>query len=154
MMTSRTTITVRIIGHNLPGLRFGDYDQVHVGVQREAREQVLDPVPGDASAAVFTFPIDLVTDNGQADFRGPFVQGKRGERFIYLSWGELLPDGQFRMFRRAKLLLAPVTQLGIAEQREPDTIIEATVNLTGKRGGPVCALLRPPDISWQLVREP
>ncbi len=151
-MTSRTPITVRIVGHNLPGLRFGDYHPVYVGVQRETREQVLDPVPGDAPEARFTFSIDVVTDaDGQIDFRGPFVHGKRDGRFVYLSWGECLPDGQFRMFRRAKLLLAALTEMGIAERRAPTTIIEATVNLTGRRGGPVCSLLRPPQISWRVA---
>jgi len=61
-------------------------------------------VPGDAPEAVFTFTIDAVTgDDGQIDFRGPFVHGKRGARFLYLSWGERFPDGRLQMFRRAKL---------------------------------------------------
>jgi hypothetical protein len=40
------------------------------------------------------------------DFRGPYVQGRRGERFFYLTWGELPPGGSFAMFRRAKLYFA------------------------------------------------
>ncbi len=42
---------------------------------------------------------------GSMDWRGPVVQGKRGERFVYLTWVSRRPDGSFEMFRRAKLML-------------------------------------------------
>jgi hypothetical protein len=149
-----TTIPVRLLGHNLPGLRFFDYYPVYVGVQRESREKVIDPVPGDAAEAVFSFTINLVRGNdGRIDFRGPVVQGKRGARFIYLSWGVLLPDGRFQMFRRAKMQLAALTELGIADAAESGTVVEAVVNLTGDRGQPICASLRPPQISWRIAKD-
>ena len=44
------------------------------------------------------------TDEGAIDFGGPFVHGRKGERFLYLSWGAVDPD--FEMFRRAKLVFA------------------------------------------------
>lgn len=148
-MTSRTTITVGILGQNLPGLRYCEYHHVHVGVQRGT--QVIDLVPGDAPEAVFAFTIDVVRgEDGQIDFRGPFVQGKRGARFLYLSWGECVPDGQFRMFRRAKLLLSALAEPEIADALVADTVIEAVVNLTGPRGDPICASLRPPQIRWRI----
>jgi hypothetical protein len=37
----------------------------------------------------------------------PFVQGRPGARFVYLSWGGVGADGHRAMFRRAKLMLAP-----------------------------------------------
>ena len=147
-MVTVTTVAVRILGQNLPGLRFCEHEAVHVGVQRESRELVIDPVPGDASEAVFTFTITVVrSDDGQIDFRGPVVQGKRGARFFYLSWGDLAPDGQFHMFRRAKIQLSALAEMGIADAAETGTAMEAVVNLTGPRGGPVCANLRPPQIT-------
>ncbi|MGZ4675927.1 MAG: DUF5990 family protein [Acidimicrobiia bacterium] len=42
------------------------------------------------------------------DLSGPHVQGRRGERFVYLSWGSIAPDGTFAMLRRAKLWLDSV----------------------------------------------
>jgi hypothetical protein len=153
-MVTVTTIPVRILGQNPPGLRFCEHEAVHVGVQRETRENVIDPVPGDASEAVFAFTINVVhSDDGQIDFRGPVVQGKRGARFIYLSWGDVSPEGEFRMFRRAKLQLSALAALNLADAQQTGTVIEATVNLTGPRGGPICASLRPPQISWRLTRE-
>ena len=151
---SVTTIPVRILGQNLPGLCFCEHHAVHVGVQRETREHVIDPVPGDASEAVFTFTINVVrSDDGQIDFRGPVVQGKRGARFIYLSWGDLLPNGQFHMFRRAKIQLSALIEMGIADAAESGMEVEAVVNLTGDRGQPICASLRPPQISWRIAKE-
>lgn len=148
-MVNVTTIPVRIVGQNLPGLRFCEHEAVHVGVQRESREHVIDPVPGDAAEAVFSFTITVVrSDDGQIDFRGPVVQGKRGARFLYLSWGDLSPDGQFQMFRRAKIHLSALADLDLATAAETGTAMEAVVNLTGPRGGPVCANLRPPQIIW------
>ena len=148
------TVPIRIVGHTLPGRSFCEHAHVHVGVQGASRGEVLDPVPGDAPQAVFTFSIGVVRGaDGALDFRGPFVQGKRGARFLYLSWGDLLPDGQFRMFRRAKLLLSALTESEIADRLAPGTMLEAVVKLTGRRGGPICALLRPPDIHWRIAQE-
>jgi hypothetical protein len=48
---------------------------------------------------------EVVAKDGSVDFRGPYVQGKRGDRFVYISWG-LTPDpDDFGMFRRAKVIL-------------------------------------------------
>jgi hypothetical protein len=42
-----------------------------------------------------------------SDVRGPYIQGRPGDRFIYLNWGSI-DDGRMDMFRRAKLMLADV----------------------------------------------
>jgi hypothetical protein len=153
-MVSVTTVAVRILGQNLPGLRFCEHEAVHVGVQRETREHIIDPVPGDAAEAVFSFTINVVrSDDGQIDFRGNVVQGKRGARFIYLSWGDLLPDGRFHMFRRAKMQLSALADLDLAAAAETGTVVEAVVNLTGARGQPICASLRPPQITWRTYEQ-
>ncbi|HJV08619.1 MAG TPA: DUF5990 family protein, partial [Acidimicrobiales bacterium] len=97
-----SSLLVRIEGVNLPGRNWGPYENVHVGVQRKA--EPVDLVPGDATQA--TWELAIETDGG--DFRGPHVQGKRGERFLYLTWGAVGAGGTFTMFRRAKLMLAAV----------------------------------------------
>ncbi len=84
--------------------------------------------------------IDVVDHDGRLDFRGPAVQGARGERFVYLTWGEL-PEGTFEMFRRAKLMLADM----------PDprrATVTVRVDLSDECGLPRCARLRPPALSW------
>jgi hypothetical protein len=84
--------------------------------------------------------VGVVEREGGLDFRGPAVQGRRWERFVYLTWGEG-GAGAFTMFRRAKLMLADVPDPGRAT-------VTARVDLTDEHGMPRCARLRPPALSW------
>ncbi len=142
-----------LIGTDLPGRTFCDPDgtplaNVHVGVQIRAEPDHL--VRGDASTARWELEIDTAIDSdGELDFRGPAVHGKRGDRFVYLTWGNVDDAGTFQMFRRAKLMLNRV---------DPDLIHEATkrgrlggrVRLTDDCGAPRCARVDPPAISWNV----
>ena len=78
-------------------------ENVHVGVQ--LRRDPSELVPGDRADASWTVDVDVVDRDGARDFRGPVVQGTRGDRFVYLTWGNVDADGGFEMFRRAKLML-------------------------------------------------
>jgi hypothetical protein len=138
-------LRIRIVGSNLPGRHFAGQGDVHVGVQ--VGKEVPDPVPGDAEAAVFEVGVGVTDD---LDFRGKAVQGRRGERFVYLSWGDL-SSGQFVMFRRAKLHLSAIEDHLVREAARTGAVIEATLGLTDGRGGPLCASVRPPVITWRLA---
>lgn len=152
--TNRVAINLRIIGRRLPGLRWTCYDAIHVGVQRQGPAEVVGLVPGDAARAVFDLPLDVVTDEQGLDFRGPFVQGKRGERFVYLSWGQVGPDGGFEMFRRAKLHLSALADRDVTHAVETGSTIEAVLDLTDEQGGPLCAAVRPPRVRWSVAPRP
>lgn len=144
---TRSALSMRVTGRNLPGLRFGDREPVHVGVQRG--KEVVGLVRGDAAEAVFDLTVDVVTD-GDLDFRGPYVHGRRGERFLYLSWGVVTSDGAFEMFRRAKLHLSDVPQLDVARVTAEGGMVEGRLDLTDSCGGPLCASVHPPHIAWGL----
>ena len=145
-------VVLRIEGRGLPGLHWCDHRRVHVGTQR-GREPV-DLVPGDAAQAVFTVPVRPVTaPDGTPDFRGPHVQGRRGGRFVYLTWGDVGDDGQFAMFRRAKLWLADIPAEQLREAATSGAVLRARLGLTGPDGAPVCASVRPPAVLWEVVRE-
>ncbi len=75
-----------IRGHRLPGLTCGSYTNVHVGLQ--VRSEPVGLVSADAAAAEWV--TEIHTEDG--DFRGPAVQGRRGERFVYLTWGTVAGD--------------------------------------------------------------
>jgi hypothetical protein len=120
-----------IRGHHLPGRRCGSYDEVHVGLQVGREPEGL--VPGDADGAEWA--TEVRTDGG--DLRGPAVHGRKGERFIYLTWGTMT-DGSFAMFRRAKLMLADLP-LGADE-------VTVDVDLTDDAGMPRCARLAAPAV--------
>ena len=137
-------LNVKIVGERLPGRTFEDHGNVHVGVQRG--DEVVQVQPGDAASVKFTFGIVLrELDDGGIDFRSPFVHGKPGDRFFYLSWGDVGDDGSFSMFRRAKLLLSAVPT-GLVTAKTGS--LEGYLSLTDAKGGPVCASVRPPAVNW------
>jgi hypothetical protein len=136
-------VLIVVQGRDLPGRRFAEHGNVHVGVQR--RRDVTELVPGDAGRARWELVVDL-TDTG--DFKGPHVQGRRGDRFVYLSWTDVAPDGTATMFRRAKLMLGAVPADVLAAATRPGWSLLGELPLTDAKGGPVCAAVRPPAIAW------
>jgi hypothetical protein len=131
---------VRLVieGHSLPGRACGCWTDVHVGIQ--VRRDPAELVRADAASARWEIDVQVVEGPDGPDFRGPAVQGRRGERFVYLTWGDLA-DGSFAMFRRAKLLLHDLPDPRM------DTVT-ARVRLTDANGLPTCARLRPPVLEW------
>ena len=102
----------------------------------------LDLQPGDATEAVWT--VDCSVDG--TDVRGPYIQGRPGSRFIYLSWGSL--DGDvFTTFRRAKLMLADVPA-AVLDAAAVSGLLVGRLGLTDGKGQPLCASVRPPQIGW------
>ncbi len=149
-------IKIVIEGQDLPGRSFCNPDghllgEVHVGVQVGRDPEGL--VPGDAASARWELDVRVHgVDGGDLDFRGGAVHGKRGERFIYLTWGNLNPDGAFEMFRRAKLMLNRIDPTMVREAENGQRPLIAVVSLTDGRGGPRCARVDPPALEWTLGR--
>jgi hypothetical protein len=147
-------VRIRIAGHHLPGRSFcsadGEpYGNVHVAVQ-EGRAPV-GLVPGDAASATWDVDVRVVVDaDGGLDFRGPVVHGKRGERFVYLTWGDVGADRSYTMFRRAKLMLNRIDPALVRAADARDEPLVATIELTDGRGGPRCARVDPPALVWAL----
>ena len=142
-----------IVGRDLPGRSFisdgKPLDQVHVGVQVRADAEQL--VAGDAPSARWVLEVKHSTnDDGSIEFKGPAVHGKRGERFLYLTWGNLGAAGTFAMFRRAKLMLNRVDPALIEAAASGQRPLVAHVQRTDARGGPRCARVDPPAVDWSL----
>jgi len=152
-MADLAILAVRVLGHDLPGLGFNEHRAVHLGVQRGS--DVVDLVPGDAAKAVFDFSVRIVeVAAGELDFRGPYVHGGRGARFTYLSWGDVVGDGVFLPFRRAKLHLSVIEPSLVRGAVDSGSRIEAELGLTDARGGPLCASVRPPRVTWRVGPHP
>ena len=136
-----------IEARDLPGRRFASYDDVHVGIQ--VRREAAEMVPADAPTARWEAEIRRIDGAGDTgrDWRGPVVQGKRGDRFVYLTWGARRPSGAFEMFRRAKLMLDRIDP-SVLDAVGDDGVLAAEVSLTDERGGPRCARVDPPAIRW------
>ena len=116
-------------------------------VAPEAEAGLLDGAPGDARATEWTLDCEVAETPDGVDIKGPYVQGRPHERFIYLSWGAVDTAGEFNMFRRAKLWLdgIPADVMRAAVRAE---CLVGRLGLTDAKGHPLCAAVRPPKIEW------
>ncbi|MGK5555359.1 DUF5990 family protein [Actinomadura kijaniata] len=149
---------VRIEASHLPGRECGlgpkgvAYRNIHVGVQRRDRcAEILNPHPGDALSAVWELEVTATASGAGRDVRGPYVQGRPGGRFVYLSWGTVDEAGEFTMFRRAKLWFDGVAS-DVWEAAVADGLLVGRLGLTDAKGEPLCAAVRPPLIRWTAPR--
>jgi hypothetical protein len=149
-------VLIRIEGTDLPGRRGdGEADRlrrgnVQVGVQRKA--EVVDRVPADARSATWQLEVTSREVDGLLDVGGPWVHGRPGARFLYLSWGSVSGEA-FAMFRRAKLLFGDIPSALLRAAHDGEGKLVGRLGLTDEQGGPRCARVRPPDIVWQLDAE-
>jgi hypothetical protein len=141
---------IRIVGTQLPGSSCRPpgietaYSNIHVGVQRKNRpRELLDLQRGDAETVTWT--VECTVE--ETDVRGPYLQGRPGERFLYLSWVTVDDAATLTMFRRAKLMLADVPAETLAAAIESG-VLEAHLGLTDATGNPLCARVKPAAIRW------
>ncbi|KQZ67279.1 DUF5990 family protein [Nocardioides sp. Root151] len=139
---------VRIEGHHLPGRAYAEHTNVHVAVQVGRLPH--EPVRGDAREASWEFDVRVVPTDDGPDWRGEAVHGRRGERFLYLTWGDV-SDGEWGMFRRAKLMVDDIdAALVSVADKDADRVLVARVHLTDDYGCPRCARVRAPAIEWSV----
>jgi hypothetical protein len=147
-----SAMRIVIEGHDLPGAEFVSdgtrLRNVHVAVQ--AGKDPVGLVRGDADAAHWAVDVRAAIEDGGVDLRGPAVHGKKGARFLYLTWGDVGDNGSFAMFRRAKLMIGDIEPELLAGAARDDGVLVASLSLTDERGGPRCARVRPPAISWRV----
>ncbi|TMR06316.1 monooxygenase [Nonomuraea turkmeniaca] len=148
---------IRIEAFDLPGRECGrepgfpGYCNIHVGVQqRERRDELLGMIPGDASSATWELEVTATRREAGWDLRGPFVHGRPGGRFVYLSWGTVDEARVFSMFRRAKLWLDAIPA-GVLEAAGDGGVLVARLGLTDAKGQPLCASVRPPLVEWSAL---
>ena len=94
----------------------------------------------------FEIELEVKPDHNSPDsvLRGPYVQGPRERRFIYIDIGACAGQQDTTWSRRMKIPLAGIT----AEMLRKHRILEARVPGTGKDGGPNCATVEPLD-GWK-----
>ncbi len=142
------SLLLRVEGHTLPGLRFCEHTAVHVGAQ--CRAEAVQLVPGDAPGALLEYTVTVrPAPDGGHDFSGPYVHGRRGDRFLYVTWGNVGEDGAFTMFRRAKLKLSDLPAAALAGALRDGLPLTTRVTLTAPDGSPRCATVAPPDVEWR-----
>jgi hypothetical protein len=136
------SITINLNCSNFPGLEFEGRTPVYVGVQKG--DDIVDEAPGNAHQTTFSIPIRIKEDqHGNPDFSGPYVHGKKGERFVYLVWFE--NKGAKERFRRAKIKLNHLSWAHLQASQ-----LEADVTMTDRKGGPISATLKEDLIRWNI----
>ena len=136
---------MRIEGRELPGGDEWRLRNVHVGVQRKA--EVVELFPVTAGSAAWEFDVAMREVDDLLDVGGPYVHGRPGARFLYLSWGNV-SGGGFFMFRRAKLMFGDIPTAVLREAYERGGLLVGELGLTDAQGDPRCARVRPPDVVW------
>jgi hypothetical protein len=148
-------VRIRVEGSDLPGRPGGieadalRRNNVQVGVQRRA--EVVDRFPADAESATWEFEVDSREIDGLLDVGGPYVHGRPGARFLYLSWGAVTGT-EFGMFRRVKLMFGDVPTDLLRAAHDGDGVLVGRLGLTDGNGRPRSARVRPPDVVWVVHR--
>lgn len=141
-------ITIQLRCHSFPGRRFDSFENVHLGVQR--KQEIVEETAGDAGYKVFDLPVFFDKNKaGMPDFKGEFVHGKLGDRFLYLVWFDKKAEGNV-MFRRAKISLQHLAQTALQTAIDTGLPIVAEISLTDRKGGPVCAGLK--GVVWTALK--
>lgn len=149
MKPAQSQVTIRLHCIDFPGRNFDGKANIKVGPQKG--DEVVDDVFGDAKQADFLFDLRVERNpkTGKPNFLGPYAHGKPDERFLYLSWGVRIGPS-FQGFRRAKIHLHNLDWATVEKAIQTKRPIEAVVKLTDKKGGPLCASVKPDNIEWQL----
>jgi len=80
----------------------------------------------------------------QPDFAGPFVQGNKSERFIYIGIGSYAGNPDSEWSRRLKVPLRDITWEMVGKAlSDGGLVLETRVSGTGKDGTPSCATVKP-----------
>jgi hypothetical protein len=127
-------------------------EALRLGIQRGT--VVIDDVLGEGDEIPFSFSVTVRPRQGGIDFGGPFVQGRPGERFVYLCWGTRDEAGGWEMERRAKIPLVGITPAQAETAGRTGQPIEAALEMTDARGRPVCASYPPDRIAWRVAKQP
>lgn len=126
------------------GLRIVVLRPVHGVVYRvqRGRDELLEPVRVSADALVFDLAVRVggSPPDGEPNFPGPYAQGPRGDRFVYVNTGTMAGQAESPWTRRAKVRLSGIGW-DLVEQAmaTPGAVLRARVEGTGADGGPACA---------------
>lgn len=126
----------------------GPVPNIAMQVQKGKCDLLAPAVSSDGSL-VFEFPISVDLSDGRPNFLGPFAQGPKDVRFVYVSSG--LQAGQLDTdcSRRAKIPLMSITADQVNEGIAAGKCLETALAGTGRDGLPRCATVK--GIEWKVA---
>jgi hypothetical protein len=119
------------------------------------RDEIVKPTINTKKFISFDFTVEVVEDSSAAGFRlrGPAVQGRPGERFVYLRSGAYAGQTGTTIARRAKIGLEGIShKLVEAVNAKRSALLEVQFAGTDSKGDPTCAtvpLLKP---GWHVTQ--
>lgn len=148
-MSHPDQLELRIDVGPMPALWCTDPAALSLGLQ-SGRDDI---VRGTALEGGVRFDVSVGVKQGRdgdPDFTGPLVHGRRGERFLYLSWGHVTSDNEHDMFRRLKIYLSPVSRKdwsspGVTWAQVKRGSITTSVSGSGLDGTPHCGTA---EVRW------
>ena len=139
-------LNLQLACSNFPGLPFEGRAAVYLGIQY--KQEIQEEPPATVPEKVFECRVKVTEGkDGLPNFTGPYVFGKTGDKFLYLVWFIKTDIGN-EGFRRAKIKLKDLAWEQIRQAIIEQQPIQAKINLTDAKGGPICASLKPPYIQW------
>jgi len=141
------TFPLRIILENPPpGVDFG------LQKGHGSRYETIQTQRSGTDNLTFEFDITIKTrPDANPDFSGEYVQGPRGNRFIYIDIGTYAGQADTPWSRRLKIPLSNIIMETLQNMvADPSLVLETRVPGTGKDGGPNCATVKSFN-GWAMI---
>lgn len=117
-------------------------------VQR-GKDEFLKPRSKSVEQLIFDFELTVDTTETRPNFLGPYAQGPKDARFVYVNSGTY-SDQHSMWGRRAKISLMNVTGEQIqAVVLKEGTVLQTEFEGVGRDGGPTCASVK--GIEWKVA---
>lgn len=127
----------------------GPLSGVEMKIQK-GRDELIGPATDSKANKVFEFSLLADLDPSVPNFLGPFAQGPKDARFIYLNSGTSAGEVGSCWTRRAKLSLMSISkELVESVLRAPGARFEAEIPGLGRDGGPICAGVK--GLEWRIA---
>jgi Family of unknown function (DUF5990) len=146
MAAEEVEIAIEIVCTELPG---AGYPSLHLGIQRD--QSIIEMAAADSKRIVFKPTLRARPNaDGSVNFLGPFAQGPKTERFIYLNWTTMNGNVLSGMVGRIKLHLNHIRWTAVQKATAVNKPIRVRLALTNAKGKPVMASVRPDVAKWEL----
>ena len=117
---------------------------------QRGKSDLVPPVRMTAERLVFELTL-RAGDEDPPNFLGPFSQGPRGARFVYVNSGTMAGQEDSCWTRRAKVPLEGITRALL--RRAKSAPIEASITGVANDGGPACGTVPLLGGGWRIAAD-